>query len=236
MSSHDRHKEPHRNEGSMKKRTQLLLEALFCRASYAAAYCAVLTALALTLWSLPAQGTESAEPTLSPSPAESLPIMSVGARIELILASEYEFDVAGFGGEVDGAFGAGFGFMFDYRVWDYIKVGPDLVFATVKVERADDRDTLLNIGGRVTGFYPFFNLGPISTLLPYGFMTMGLSFYIPDADQADEETGFWIQAGAGAELIFGSFGAFSEFSVQGNINDDYSYTGFQFTLGGKYYF
>jgi hypothetical protein len=155
--------------------------------------------------------------------------IGIGGRIDLVFDGNYAPDG---GGDYDTNFGAGFGLVADYKVWDYIKVGLDITYYTLKLKGANSRDGLFTMGPRVIGMYEIHNVGPLSALVPYGFLTMGYAYF----DGGDGESGFWIVGGGGCEAQFGSFGVFLEMSYGGAIGEDGTITGFGMATGGKFYF
>jgi opacity protein-like surface antigen len=167
--------------------------------------------------------------------------IGVGARIDLVPASSFKSSGGGSSQSEDGKFGAGFGLVSDYRVLRYLKAGLELTYYTVKSEHAQNRDGLFGIGPRVTGQFPFEDIGPLDALTPYAFLTLGYNRYSPGGEGSISRNGFWYQIGAGAEVMFGDFGAFVELAYEGSAMEDkqqvgLSYSAFGMGFGAKYYF
>jgi hypothetical protein len=167
--------------------------------------------------------------------------LDVGTRIDMVPASSFKASAGGNSQSYDGEFGAGFGLVSNYRILEYLKAGVELMYYTLKDEDAKDRTGLFGLGSRITGLVPFEQVGPLDAVKPYGFITLGYNHYSPGTEGSDSRNGFWFQAGAGAEVMFGRFSAFLELAYEGSSLEEkqqteVSYSAFGMGVGAKVYF
>jgi hypothetical protein len=168
--------------------------------------------------------------------------ISAGARLDLVPASKFKAEGGGSSQTTDGEFGAGFGVVSSWQLYEHLSVGLEFMYYTLKQENAQDRDGITDFGPRITANYPLENIGPLDLLVPYAYLSLGLSSFSPGASGAESRTGFWLQFGGGGEIIFkNNIGVFAELgynaSFLGEKNGiDMSYSSFGMAFGAKYYF
>lgn len=123
----------------------------------------------------------------------------------------------GFGGGVDVGIGTvdlkasiGFGGRVDYAIHDYVTVGGQLTWASMKIDAPGaDRDNELDISPFVRGRY-VLDVGG-KPLEAYALIPVGFSVYLPSASGADSEMGWNLGLLFGATYyVTPSIGVFAE--------------------------
>jgi|GEM_PF-6100709 hypothetical protein len=145
-------------------------------------------------------------------------------------------------GNSDGAalaIGGGGTAFFNINIIDYLGVGLEFSYYSMRLESAPNRNNLIAVGPRLVGRYPFRKLGAIDELAPYGFLTPAYGRWFSALGTMNQNS-FRLSFGGGAEMFFNSFGIFLEldYTVSFGVGDKLATDNkmLSFALGAKFRF